>query len=41
MSRLKDLYNDEIVAAMTKIENGVAANIKDVEEGWRLFVGRI
>ena len=28
-----------IVAAMSKIENGVAANLVDVEEGWRLFVG--
>ena len=28
-----------IVSAMSKIENGVAANIEDVEEGWRLFVG--
>lgn len=27
-----------IVAAMSKIENGVAANLADVEEGWRLFV---
>ena len=27
-----------IVAAMSKIENGVAANRADVEEGWRLFV---
>ena len=28
-----------IVAAMSKIENGVAANIADVERGWALFVG--
>ena len=28
-----------IVAAMSKIENGVAANIADVERGWVLFVG--
>lgn len=28
-----------IVAAMSKIENGVAANIEDVERGWALFVG--
>ena len=28
-----------IVAAMSKIENGVAANIADVERGWELFVG--
>ena len=28
-----------IVAAMSKIENGVAANIEDVERGWELFVG--
>ena len=27
-----------IVAAMSKIENGVAANIADVERGWALFV---
>ena len=27
-----------IVSAMSKIENGVAANLADVEEGWRLFV---
>ena len=26
-----------IVAAMSEIENGVAANISQVEEGWRLF----
>ena len=29
-----------IVAAMSKIENGVAANIEDVERGWELFIGR-
>ena len=28
-----------IVAAMSKIENGVAANIADVERGWELFIG--
>lgn len=28
-----------IVAAMSQIENGVLANISDVEEGWRLFSG--
>ena len=28
-----------IVAAMSKIENGVAANIEDVERGWALFIG--
>lgn len=28
-----------IVAAMSKIENGVAANTEDVERGWELFVG--
>lgn len=28
-----------IVAAMSKIENGVAANIEDVERGWELFMG--
>ena len=28
-----------IVAAMSKIENGVAENIADVERGWELFVG--
>ena len=28
-----------IVAAMSKIENGVAANLADVERGWALFVG--
>ncbi len=28
-----------IVSAMSKIENGVAANIADVERGWELFVG--
>ena len=28
-----------IVSAMSKIENGVAAKLADVEEGWRLFVG--
>ncbi|MBO7198418.1 MAG: structural protein P5 [Alistipes sp.] len=28
-----------IVAAMSKIENGVAANRKDVERGWALFIG--
>ena len=27
-----------IVSAMSKIENGVAANIADVERGWELFV---
>lgn len=26
-----------IVAAMSEIENGVAANMSQVEEGWRLF----
>jgi hypothetical protein len=26
-----------IVAAMSEIENGVPANINEVEEGWRLF----
>ena len=29
-----------IVSAMSKIENGVAANIADVERGWALFIGR-
>ena len=29
-----------IVAAMSQIENGVAANIADVERGWELFIGR-
>lgn len=28
-----------IVAAMSEIENGVAANRADVEEGWRLYFG--
>ena len=28
-----------IVSAMSKIENGVAANRADVEAGWALFVG--
>lgn len=28
-----------IVAAMSKIENGVAADIADVERGWELFIG--
>ena len=28
-----------VVAAMSKIENGVAANLADVESGWALFVG--
>ena len=28
-----------IVAAMSKIENGVAANLADVERGWALFMG--
>ena len=28
-----------IVAAMSKIENGGAANIADVERGWALFMG--
>lgn len=28
-----------IVSAMSKIENGVAANIEDVERGWELFIG--
>ena len=28
-----------IVSAMSKIENGVAANLADVEAGWRLFIG--
>ena len=28
-----------IVEAMSKIENGVAANRADVERGWALFVG--
>lgn len=28
-----------IVSAMSKIENGVAANIADVESGWALFIG--
>lgn len=27
-----------IVAAMSEIENGVAANINEVEQGWRLFI---
>jgi hypothetical protein len=29
-----------IVSAMSKIENGVAANIADVERGWALFMGK-
>lgn len=29
-----------IVSAMSKIENGVSANLADVEEGWRLFIDR-
>ena len=29
-----------IVSAMSKIENGVAANIEDVERGWALFIGQ-
>ena len=28
-----------IVSAMSTIENGVAANIADVERGWELFIG--
>ena len=27
-----------IVAAMSRVENGVKANIREVEEGWRLFI---
>lgn len=27
-----------VVAAMSEIENGVAANITEVEQGWRLFI---
>lgn len=27
-----------IVAAMSQIENGIAANRDEVEEGWRLFI---
>lgn len=29
-----------IVAAMSKIENGVSANLADVEQGWRLFIDK-
>lgn len=29
-----------IVAAMSRIENGISANLADVEEGWRLFIDR-
>mgnify|MGYP003440296830 CR=1 FL=1 len=29
-----------IVAAMSKMENGVGANRQEVEEGWRLFVAK-
>ena len=29
-----------IVSAMSKIENGVAANRADVERGWALFIGQ-
>lgn len=28
-----------IVSAMSKIENGVSANLEDVERGWELFIG--
>ena len=27
-----------IVAAMSEVENGVVANITEVEQGWRLFI---
>lgn len=27
-----------IVAAMSKVENGVKANIREVEDGWKLFI---
>jgi hypothetical protein len=27
-----------VVAAMSEIENGVAANLNEVEQGWRLFI---
>lgn len=29
-----------IVAAMSKIENGISANLADVEQGWRLFIDK-
>lgn len=29
-----------IVAAMSRIENGVSANRAEVEQGWRLFIGK-
>lgn len=29
-----------IVSAMSRIENGISANLADVEEGWRLFIDR-
>lgn len=29
-----------IVSAMSRIENGISANLADVEEGWRLFIDK-
>lgn len=29
-----------IVAAMSRIENGVSANLAEVEQGWSLFIGK-
>lgn len=29
-----------IVAAMSRIENGVSANRAEVEQGWKLFIGK-
>lgn len=29
-----------IVSAMSRIENGISANLADVKEGWRLFIDR-
>ncbi len=28
-----------VVAAMSRVENGTAADMRQVEEGWRLYVG--
>ena len=28
-----------VVAAMSRVENGMPADMRQVEEGWRLYVG--
>lgn len=41
-TKINPYDHDQMVAlacAMSRVENGVRANLRDVEEGWRLYMG--